>query len=173
MELVDISAPIIPNEGLGGIELRKGIGDYPHLVNLDTWLSGEMELDMFGPFRVCYDLPRFGFQIDVDPRNALITYIKAYAGYAGTLFGQIGVGTLVSEALKLAPDLYWDEMDSILYSEIHDGVFLGIGGDAPLEKIPSLPIEAIWVYVPKPNEPKTPPKTHVRWDAEGRPYRLG
>ena len=168
--IIDTGLPIIPDQGLGGIELRRNIEDYDRVL---SEVLGDLDWGLNFPFHAAYTLRSYSIEISVDIRNGTVSRIAALDGYHGTLFGKIGVGMSVSEALELAPDFYYDEMETIFFSEIHDGVFLDIGADAPLDMVPSLAIEAIWVYAPEFEVPKSPPDGRVRWDVDGRPLRLG
>jgi hypothetical protein len=152
---IDISLPIVPNHGLGGMELGKNIGEYQLILNgkaaylFSQFHSEDYRLDGFNAW---YTFQEFSMQIGVDVRTGKIFQIRAMKGYLGSLFGKIHIGMKAQEAFELVPALYYDEMDEAIYYRSHDeGVALEFAPeetDPRLDQVPSLTIEGISVFAP-------------------------
>jgi hypothetical protein len=152
---IDISLPIVPNHGLGGMELGKNIGEYQLILNgkavyfFTRCHSEDYRLDGFNAW---YTLRGFCMQVGVDVGTGKIFQIRATRGYLGSLFGKIHIGMKAQEAFELVPALYYDEMDeAIYYRSYEEGVALEFAPeetDPLLDQVPSLTIEAISVFAP-------------------------
>lgn len=110
--LIDISAPIEPGVGLGGLQLRM-----PAEV-LDPIVSQlpERTQGMAGWARVCRTYPLWEVRyllgpvsVGIDIRTGKIFRLVAETGYRGTLPNGIGVGMSVRVAVTMEPRLYYDE----------------------------------------------------------------
>ena len=150
----DISLPIVPNHGLGGMELGRNIGEYQLILNgkavylFTRCHSEDYRLDGFNAW---YTFREFCMQIGVDVRTGKIFQIRATRGYLGSLFGKIQIGMKAQEAFELVPALYYDEMDEAIYCRGQEGVALEFAPeetDPLVDQVPSLTIEAISVFSP-------------------------
>jgi hypothetical protein len=152
---IDISLPIVPNHGLGGMEVRKNIGEYQLIWNgKAVWLFSFLHREDYrlDGFNAWYRFPHFSMHVGVDVRTGKIFQIRATRGYLGSLFGKIHIGMKAQEAFELVPALYYDEMDEAIYYRSHDeGVALEFAPeetDPRLDQVPSLTIEGISVFAP-------------------------
>jgi hypothetical protein len=145
---VHIDAPILPNQALGGIELRTSLLDiqdmllaqYVRLVSVldHTWYG------MYHLFEARYHIGPVSIAVDV--RNGKIFKLIAHEGYQGKLFGTIAVGMRVQDALDLEPRLYFDEAEGLILCQGVDGVVIDVDEDDPdPAMVPSKFIHAISV----------------------------
>ena len=117
-ENIDISAPIIPGESIGGIPLYSHIRDYRDLVNSFEYCEKKTGKDLshsfFGTFEIAYeykDIMTLVFSII----NGKLLIIIAQKGYNGLLFDKIRVGMNIKEAMKLEPRIYFDNVHEEYY----------------------------------------------------------
>jgi len=143
---VQIEAPIIPNEGLGGLKLRTKVADIQDLLTgLGLYQCGSFEL--VAPFEARYRLGDGEIEVGVDVRNGKIFKIIARAGYQGLLLGNVAVGMSMGEAMKQESCLHYDEAEETVLLTGCPGVALDVSEIDPLpERVPTLPISAISVY---------------------------
>jgi hypothetical protein len=142
---VQIDAPIVPNEGLGGLKLRSKIADIQDLLmGLGLYKSGSFEL--VAPFEARYRLGNGEVEVGVDVRNGKIFKLIAGPGYQGQM-GGIAVGMRMGDAMKQEPCLRYDEAEESVLLAGCPGVVLDVSEIDPLpESVPALPISAISVY---------------------------
>ena len=143
---VNLEAPIIPNEGLGGLKLRSKIADMQDLfTGLGLYQSGSFEL--VAPFEARYRLGNGKVEVGVDVRSGKIFKIIAGPGYQGLLRGKVSVGMSVGEAMQHEPCLRYDEAEETVLLTGCPGVALDVPESDPLpELVPTLQISAISVY---------------------------
>ena len=141
-----LDAPIVPDEGLGGLHLRMEIRAYQdHLVDLGLIHEGSFELA--SPIEALYRIGRGEVEIAVDVRNGRIFKLIAGSGYRGTLFGRVRVGMTAREAMCREPRLDFDEAEGGLICRDVDGLHIGLGDpDPPAKLVPDLTIETICVF---------------------------
>lgn len=144
--VVHLEAPIVPDEGLGGLELRTKIGDVQELfMGLGLYQSGSCEL--VPPFEARYSLGKGEVQVGVDVRNGKIFKIIAGSGYQGSLFGKIFIGMEVGEAMTREPCLHYSESEEAVLYKGCPGVTLDVPEiDPSPETVPAMRISAISVY---------------------------
>ena len=144
---LDIDAPIIPNQGLGGLALRTHISELEDLVmGLGSWKAGSCEL--VAPFEARYSFGNGEIQAAVDVRNGRIFRLTARAGYKGKLFDKIILGMSVRQALELSPELYYSETEELILSKGVAGLSLDVPEIDPLPaSVPGMSIFAINVFV--------------------------
>ncbi len=145
-EAIDIQAPILPNEGLGGVKLRTHIKEMYDLLNPHVY-SHEWVYRFEGPFYVHYELKdtiRFVFHV----LNGKLIKIGALEKYQGHLFHKIGIGMKVGDAANIEPRLYLDAVEDVLYIKDVPGVALETENPylSP-EQDPHQKIIAITVYI--------------------------
>ena len=141
--IVDTNLPIVPGKGLGGIELRRNIGDYDRLLQC---FPADMEWQLDFPYYAFYTLP-CSIGIGVDIRNGMVSRITALAGYRGMLEGKIHVGMRFHEAYALDPQLYYDESLHEVRSRSVPGVaLLPPDSDTDPKGLPSQPIVGISIF---------------------------
>ena len=143
---LSLVAPIIPNEGLGGLRLRTEIRQIQDLIMKQSLMKGDM-YRLVGPFVAEYKLGEGEIRVGVDVRNGRIYQLTAREGYKGRLFSDIFVGMPVSEALRSQPGLFYDEAEgSIRYKGV-EGLAIDLPeDDLPPALVPQMHIHSISVY---------------------------
>ena len=144
---LDLDAPIIPNQSLGGLILGTPISELEDLVfGLGSWKDGTCTL--ISPFEARYSFGKGEIEAAVDVRNGRIFKLSAKIGYRGKLFAQIRVGMSVQQALELEPRLYYDEVEELILAAGLPGLSLDIPEiDPPIETVPGMNISGISVFV--------------------------
>ncbi|HEX8218696.1 MAG TPA: hypothetical protein VF914_05725 [Chloroflexia bacterium] len=143
---LSLVAPIIPNEGLGGLRLRTEIRQIQDLILKQSLTRRDM-YRLAGPFVAEYKLGEGEIQVSVDVRDGRIYQLTAGEGYKGGLFSNIFVGMAVTEAMRIQPGLFYDEAESLIR-------YKGVGGlaidlpedDLPPALVPQMHIHSISVY---------------------------
>lgn len=103
---LDINAPIIPFEGLGGIKLYSKIDDLRELLTLDDTTC------YIGTNQIHYTIQgKIGLVFH--SKNGKLMIISAEPGYKGKLFGKIGLGMLEEDFLKLCPNFIYEDFEEI------------------------------------------------------------
>jgi hypothetical protein len=147
---VQIDAPIVPNQGLSGIALRARMADLRELLEA-TYIRNLPRSDWYelaSPWEARYRLGPV--EIAVDVRNGKVFKVTARSGYVGKLFGKIGVGMPVGEAMKLEPRLYYDEAEEIVLVRGCPGITIDVPEiDPDPALVPSYPIHAISAMAPE------------------------
>ena len=157
---VDLEAPIVPDEGLGGLLLRRPLTDYWHLLPLphgskraENFLASEIEAR--------YRVASGAIDICVDVRNGRVFKLLARPGYRGVLFGRITVGMSVAEAMRLDARLHYDEREECILCRGVRGLSLDVPEiDPPPHLVPGMSVASINVYV---HEVDTPDFARGAW----------
>jgi hypothetical protein len=153
---LDTTAPIKPNESLGGIRLRTHIGELQNLIE-EAWISqishGETtRVFLGGPFEACYTIAEV-VVVSADIRNGSVYKLSAINGYRGTLFDNVRIGTRVSDVLAL-PGATYDDCDQAIVFDNTPGVALSVSADDPcIEELQNLSVTAITVFAAEMLEP--------------------
>lgn len=117
-KLIDVKAPIVPSKELGGLKLHTHIKDYYELVKSFSWLDKHTLRDcsasLFSPFHVGYEMKDTLIMV-FHILNGKLLKICALKNYKGPLLGKIKIGMPIEKALKIQPNLFYDE-DGELYS---------------------------------------------------------
>lgn len=114
--LLDISAPIVPFEGIGGIKL------YSTRTELRELLEGEaVEAEIINNDWIRYDIQN-SVELFFHLKNNKLFRITTLDDYRGKLFEKIGVGTTEEELLKVEPSFGYDDFEEVWESE--KGVFI-------------------------------------------------
>jgi hypothetical protein len=143
---LNLDAPILPNEGLGGLKLRARIIDVQECF-VSLGLIGKEAFELVSPFDARYHLADKKVTVGLDVRNGKIFMLSAKTGYRGLLFGKIKVGMRVEDAFKLNPSLYYDEAEEMILCRDYEGVSIDIPEiDPPPETVPQMTISAINVF---------------------------
>lgn len=108
--MVDLDAPIIPWEGLGGLKLNCHISDVYSIIS-----ETRCEPKVLGKFLIRYEIKN---TIDVwfNIVNGRLFKITAAKDYTGKLFGEIGIGMKIAEILKIDPSFTYDEFEEVYCS---------------------------------------------------------
>ncbi|MCQ4637787.1 hypothetical protein NE619_13715 [Anaerovorax odorimutans] len=113
---IDITAPIIPWEGLGGIKLYSHIRELKELVESENTKASIP----FGLF-LRYDIDE-KISLHFNIYNGKLYKITALEKYRGKLFDQIYIGQSIKETLELEPSLIYDDFEEVYESK--KGVFI-------------------------------------------------
>lgn len=124
-DLIDVKAPIIPGEGLGDLKLRTHIRDYYELVQTFSWIDEKTLKDcsvyLFSPFHVGYEMKDTLIMVFHIPNGKLLK-ICALKNYKGMLLGKIKIGMPIKKALKIEPNLFYDEGEELYFIKGIKGV---------------------------------------------------
>lgn len=143
---LDLDAEIVPNQSLGGLQLRTNIGDLSQSI-LSLINANEASFELAYPFEARYKLAKGALEIAVDVQNGKIYKLVAGKGYKGRLFKGISVGMSVADAMATEPRLYYSETEEGILCRGVEGVFIDIPEiDPPAELVPTLTISAISVF---------------------------
>lgn len=156
----NLHAPIIPNVGLGGFQLRAPLIDFQD--TLMKCLSYEPpSFSLNTPFEACYQFENGSIEVWVDVRNGKVFKITAKNGYQGQLFEGVMVGLNAGEGMKRHPALFYDESEELILCKSVRGVSLDISEtDPPPDLVPALSISAISTYI---QEIDTLPALEGKW----------
>lgn len=157
---LELNAPIVPNQGLGGLTLRTSVIEIQDLfIGLGVTKPGSFE--MVVPFEAMYHFGKGEINAAVDIRNGKIYRLAACAGYKGFLFGKIFVGMKVKDAIALEPNLYYDEAEEVILCKGAQGLAIDVAeSDPPPELVPEMAIYAINVFA---EETRTMQGQEGRW----------
>ncbi|MDY7077478.1 MAG: hypothetical protein SXV54_11205 [Chloroflexota bacterium] len=161
---LQIDAPIIPNQSLGGLGLRTSIVEIQDVVmelQIEHLTSKRKLFSLPSPFEAKYEFENEKVTVCVDVRNGKIYQLTALPGYMGLLFDKIYVGMRVADAMALEPDLYYDEATEIIRCKGCPGLAIDVPEiDPPPELVPRMAIHAINVYA---KEAFTPTGNRGQW----------
>jgi hypothetical protein len=143
---LDIYADIIPNQGLGGLQLRIPVRAIQELLDsLGVLREGSYQL--VAPFEARYRLAGGAVEVAVDIRNGKVFKLIAHAGYKGALFGRVTVGMRVRDAIAVEPRLYYNPAEEFICCEGVSGLAIDLPVIDPLPReVPELIISSIAVY---------------------------
>ena len=147
---IDLDAPIVPGEGLGGLRVRVPLVQVQQLL-LDRLLEADGRLDWLGMTHLAEATYRLGpVAVAVDVRNGKISKLTALSGYRGQLLGKLAVDMPVARAMELEPRLYYDEAEEALLIQGCDGVLLDVPVvDPDPHTVATYRISAISVVAPE------------------------
>lgn len=114
--MVDLNAPIIPWNGMGGIKLYTHISQFYSVIN---------QLDdsaiLLGKSLIRYEI-KGSVILWFNLMNGKLFKITALENYRGKLFGEIRVGMHIDEVLRIEPSFVNDEFEEVYCSP--KGVFI-------------------------------------------------
>lgn len=147
---MNVNADIIPNDSLGGIKLRTPIKALLYQLGTD-FLHINYSYEMPNPFLAIYTT-RDGISIYVDLLAGKVQAIHSGPNYKQD-FKSIKVGMRVSEAYKILPDLYYDEVESVIVCKGIEGIEFDLPYEDPEPKdVPNLSINNIVVFATESRE---------------------
>lgn len=117
LNLIDVEAPIIPWEGMGGIKLYSTIKELRPLLENREDVKAVVYHNMWVKYTIKNIMELF-FHL----ANGKLFKIVTLEGYKGKLFGKIGVRTKEKELLKIEPSFVYEDFEEVFESE--KGVFL-------------------------------------------------
>lgn len=125
MKHLNLNAPIYPSKSLGGFTLKTHISEYIEDIksfsDIDRKSLQDLSVNMIGKFLVRYTIKN-EIILSFDIITGQLGLISALDSYKGKLFESIGIGSTISEALKVEPRLYYDEIDEGYYIKGVDGI---------------------------------------------------
>jgi hypothetical protein len=147
---IDLDAPIVPGDGLGGLHVRVPLAQVQSLF-VEHLLATNGRLDWLSMTHLAEATYRLGpVQIAVDVRNGKIFKLTALSGYRGQLFEKLAVDMSVARAMELEPRLYYDESEEMLLIKGCHGVSLDVPAvDPDPREVPTYRISAISVIAPE------------------------
>lgn len=108
---LDITAPIIPFEGLGGIKLYSTREELKDILSLDG-----VESEIICNEWIEYDIQN-SVALTFHLTNNKLFRIVALDNYQGKLFGKIGIGTTEEEMLAIEPSFVFEDFEEVWESE--------------------------------------------------------
>lgn len=123
---ININAPIIPNESLGGVKLRENKNSLIELFNLNN-ISYEVSNENEDNKRVSlFSILEEIIIVYVDNKNSKIFRVTAKAGYFARLFDKIKIGDTLQEILNCDEGFFYDEREDTILSSKHHGISLDL-----------------------------------------------
>lgn len=116
MRVIELTAPIIPWQGIGNVKLYAHITDFYEIIEQ----FGDQP-QLLGKFLVRYEI---GDAIDLwfNILNGKLFKITALRQYTGKLFGEIGIGMPIDKVLEIEPSFIYDDFEEVYCSP--KGVFI-------------------------------------------------
>ena len=114
--MLDISAPIVPFEGVGEIKLYSTRDELQELLEKET-----VESEIINNDWIRYDIQN-SVELFFHLKNNKLFRITTLDNYQGKLFGKIGVGTTEKELLEVEPSFVYDDFEEVWESE--KGIFI-------------------------------------------------
>lgn len=147
---IDLDAPIVPGEGLGGLRVRIPIA-HLHEILTDRLIAAGGNRDWLSMTHLAEATYQLGpIAVAVDVRSGKVFKLTALSGYRGRLFGHLAVDMPVARAMELEPRLYYDEAEEMLLVKGCDGVSLDVPAlDPDPRDVPAYRISAISVVAPE------------------------
>ena len=114
--MIDLNAPIVPWESMGGIKL------YSHLRDLQDLIKSESSKSfLYDNFKVRYEIPE-KLYLFFNLVNGKLFKITTLGNYTGKLFNEICVGTHIDDVLRIEPSFVYDDFEEVYYSP--KGIFI-------------------------------------------------
>lgn len=111
--MLDLNAPILPWEGIGGINLKDHIKNFFDMVEINALPEKKSKL-------ICNTLVRYELQDSLflwfNLINGKLYKITALGDYKGMLLGKIHIGMQIEEAIKIEPSIKYDEFEEVYES---------------------------------------------------------
>ncbi|SDZ27124.1 hypothetical protein [Thermoactinomyces sp. DSM 45892] len=120
-DIVDLKAPIIPAESMGGFQLREHIKTYEDVISWFGIISSQITnqcstkyWEMRVPFQINYEI-RDSLVLIFNVLDGRLRHIIAYPSYKGTLFGEICMGMKISKAIQIDSRIEFDEEEEVYH----------------------------------------------------------
>lgn len=114
--MLDISAPIVPFEGLGGIKLYSTRDDLHDLL-----IRHGVQAKIIQEHWVRYDIEN-SVELFFHLKNNKLFRITTLDGYIGKLFSKIGVGITADELIEIDPSFKYNDFEEVWESP--KGIFI-------------------------------------------------
>lgn len=123
MNKININAPIMPGEGLGGLQLNTHILQLKELIKSFSWLDHktlvDKSIDTLSTFYVSYEC-RNTLKIVFDILTGNLQRIIALQNYKGSFLNELYIGKEINSIQKL--DIIYDEDEELYYVDGFDGI---------------------------------------------------
>lgn len=99
----DISTPILPKKGAGGITFENCISDFESVITANLFDNHKTKINQeFDNKNIYLTLKSENeeFKVDIDLLNGKITSMTCNSGYKGKLLKEFGIGSKMSDLLK-------------------------------------------------------------------------
>jgi len=116
MKNIDINAPIIPYEGMGGIKLYSTIKDLDLSIS-EEGVKAEIWHNRWGVYEIEKKVILFYHLY-----NGKLFKITTLEDYKGKLFSSIDIDTTEEEFLKIEPSFMYEDFEEIFVSP--NGIFI-------------------------------------------------
>ncbi|SDZ27013.1 hypothetical protein [Thermoactinomyces sp. DSM 45892] len=147
-DIVDLNAPVIPGESIGGFLLGEHIQTYKGIIRKFGIISSEITnqsftkyWELFVPFQVEYEIQNT-LKLIFDISDGSLCKVFALPNYKGTLLGGIHLGMKISEAMQFDPRIKFDDDEELYYIPELKGLSI----DTTLDKDKNEIIDCIAVY---------------------------
>ncbi|GEN35881.1 hypothetical protein [Aneurinibacillus danicus] len=108
--MVQLNAPIVPWEGMGGIKL------YSHISEFYGILEQSKEAPkLLGKFLIRYEI-KDSVDLWFNIINGKLFKITALKNYKGKLFGELCIGMHIDEVLEREPSFIYDDFEEVYCS---------------------------------------------------------
>lgn len=114
--MIDINAPIIPYEGMGGIKLYSTIKDLKEILSSDS-----VKATVINNLWIRYEIADYLY-LFFSLLNGKLFKITTLRGYRGLLWDKINVGMKAEEFIKIEPSFRYDDFEEIYESD--KGIFI-------------------------------------------------
>ncbi|WP_318246852.1 hypothetical protein [Bacillus norwichensis] len=114
--LIDLQAPIVPWEGMGGIKLNSHINEFYSMIE-----QYGKQPKLLGKYLIRYEIDN-SLDLWFNLLNGKLFKITATSNYYGTLFNKIRVGMHIDDVIKLEPSFVYDDFEEVYCSS--KGVYL-------------------------------------------------
>lgn len=108
--MVDLNAPIIPWEGMGGIKLYSHINELYNAIQ-----QSKQEPSLIGKFLLKYEIED-SVDLWFNVVNGKLFKITALKNYTGKLMENICIGMPIDEVLKIEPSFEYDDFEEVYCS---------------------------------------------------------
>jgi hypothetical protein len=124
----NLAANIIPEVGAGGVTFTNTIADFEYiLVNRSQETNKEKDIHFTIDdtlFFLTLHMPFNEFKLEIDLFTGTIISMVLKKGYHGKLTSALGIGSKMSEVLKVDSDLYFDLDHSFYVRYPFDGLII-------------------------------------------------
>ena len=114
--LINLEAPIVPWEGMGGIKLYSHINEFYLMIE-----QYGKQPKILGKYLIRYEIDN-SLDLWFNLLNGKLFKITATSNYNGTLFNEIRVGMHIDDVIKLEPSFVYDDFEEVYCSS--KGVYL-------------------------------------------------
>ena len=114
--MIDINAPIIPYEEMGGVKLYSTIRELKEILSCNS-----VKATILHNFWIRYDIEDY-CHLFFHLLNGKLFRITTLKGYKGLLWNKISVGMKAEEFIKIEPSFKYDDFEEVY--ECEKGIFI-------------------------------------------------